>query len=663
MTEVPDQQLRDEWGNRASPTGLENISDRAYFNGTVPPYVEGYYILTSIGWVLLGGIAAGVTSIAQGNGITCTPNPIIALGIVSARYGDTATDVPLGSHTHTGLGGGAGLILPPTSMTDPGTLNAANTLIDDHVRDPTIHNIAALQEYMTPERPDAFHFIKNIAYPHDRRTETGFGSQRNYVYSQTYSNKYYLYTDADALISGPLVQLRIEHHDALIGTKTPLSRCVWDVMVNISDYLTNPIAQINPADMCLVIDDQDQLHLIFIADDNTHPATKGVYDAYIPIANHAALQVPPYADGVPPPPLITINVQAELVNTYHLSDCSHPSAAFSPNYGSIQGSVCIVWKQTDAAGTQLQTNSYDPAGVAGLRYTTLIPGGQIGISNPGLTVNFATIEFGVNNAYLLYDEGGGSKFATSPNTVLGVLTWNTMAAGISLDASITGVPSTMTDPVTMCIANYTTNNRDICFAVMRNGDGVQGEKILVIIFGNFLTSGIGAAYNCSIYDTYTAYSPHETNGRSFFQLGISHISWSNTGYAPVLFLLHYDKDGTDFGVNNLNTFSVLMTLMIPDLVAGIIPSTIPISPRAATYYDGVVNHAELSPKVHFAFYQYNRPWHHSTLRVYRYYPWMIFAKIEVGYEQTSQGGNLYPVLSLWSKDSPEYPYKDNVATY
>lgn len=676
-TTAPDRQLRNEWGNQSNLGALAaEIGDRAYADGLTMPWIEGFWGFTSIGWVFFGGPGGGVTSIAQGDGITCTPNPIIAAGIVSARYGNTATDVNTGNHTHSGAAN-MGVILPPTSMTDPGVLNPANTLVDDHLRDALIHNIPANQEVYTSERPDAFHFWNNLIDTHGYEVETGYESQRCMAYSATYHNIYYLFADDNILNAEPETQLclRIENHNATIGSKGARERVVWDVIIQLYDYLGAPIAQGMPKDMCITIDQQDVLHIIFTADDNINPGVKGVYDAYIPISSSAVLQAPQMASGSAPPAPMTQLVQAELVNTDHTANCVHPSAAYTNLYTLPLGTVSVVWSQSVGAVPTVYVNNYDPTVAAGTRYAGLIPGGQLALSNPGINADWPTIEAGAHNMYCMWleDDGAGGaelKFGTSPDIPLGYLTWNVLAAGLSVADFVAGCPANVVDPFSMVVATMTTYNLDIISLVVRNNGG-QGEKVFIVLYGNFLTTGLGAAYNCSLYDTYRTVSPRTASGapfgqRCFYQLGISHIQWATGQDAPVVMMLHTEKSGYYYSAGVQNTYATYLTLFVPDLTAGIIPATIPISPSAVIGDSGLAALiSQISPKVHYAYYSYNRDWQNQLTRPYRYYPFMVHGKMVLGTFSAKVGGGwiIEVISSLWMKDTPEYPYKNDVHTY
>jgi hypothetical protein len=674
-TTAPDRQLRNEWGIQSNLAALAaQVGDRAYADGLTMPWIEGFWGLTSLGWVFLGGAGGGITSVAQGDGITCTPNPIIAAGIVAVRYGNTATDVNTGNHTHSGAAG-MGNILPPTSVTDPGTLNPANVLLNDHLNDPLIHSVAALQPYSPPERPDAFHFWNNLIDTHGYEVETGYETQRCMAYSATYANTYYVFMDDNILNAETETQicLRIENHNTTLGSKGARERVVWDVILQMYDYLGDPITQGMAKDMCLVIDQQDVLHIYFTADNYRSRGFKGVFDCYIPISGFATLQAPQMASGSAPPAPMNIIAQAELVNTVDGGDCTHMSAAYTSRYTLPLGTVTVVWRQDVGQSSLIWANNYDPTGVAGLRYTTLIPGGQIGLSESGVDADWPSVEFGAMNAYCMWVEDNGAgvygwKFATSPNLAGGFLTWNVLASGLMVSDYIVGCPSDIEDPFSFVVSTY-NGNLDIISAVCRNNGG-QGEKVFVVIYGDFLTTGLGAAYNCSLYDTYRTNSPTVPTGvlgaRTFFQLGITHILFGPGEDAPVVQMLHTERDGYFYSGGNVSTYSTYLTLFVPDLVAGIIPATIPISPSAVVGDSGLsALIVQISPKVHYAYYCYNRQWQNETSQPYRYYPMMVHGKLVLGTFTAKVGGgwSVEVISSLWMKDTPEYPFKNDVHIY
>ena len=136
--------------------------------------------------------------------------------------------------------------------------------------------------------------------------------------------------------------------------------------------------------------------------------------------------------------------------------------------------------------------------------------------------------------------------------------------------------------------------------------------------------------------------------------------------APVVMMLHTERDGYYYDAGESDTYATYLTLFVPDLVLGIIPATIPISPSAVVGDNGSGSLiAQISPKVHYAYNNYNRQWQNQTSRPYRYYPMMVHGKMVLGTFSAVAGGGwrIEVVSSLWMKDTPEYPFKNNVNIY
>ena len=503
------------------------------------------------------------------------------------------------------------------------------------------------------EHPDAFHFFKTAGQaPEGSAPITGYPSQRCIAKSSdTYNNHYYLFHNSG--VGNKLILLRIEHLSTTPGMKTALDRCVWDVEVNINEaYMpgdtpgTWELVSIRPWDFCLVIDDNDILHIICIAE--AADGSDRVIDVVCDISAHSVLQEPSYATAVAPPEPMSITIIAETVTSL-LSDnenCQHVTAAFTAHSlaNPIGSTVIVGWEQSTApAPYGIYTNAYDPAQAPGSRY----PGVQALVD---ADASWPTIEVGGTYVYMTYVANSEPKFATSP---FDYTTWNILAPGTGINDLIANCPST-THPMSMCVARY-TDTIDVIYFVIEDDDAGQGEKFLVVLLEDFLVTSIGASYNISVYDTF---NPIES--QMYFQLGINKIAWSSGENAPTLFMLHGKRGlpiGSDYGPLEMH-----MTILSPDLTDGFIASDLPVSPAGASTSDQGSLEAICTPMIHYAYEAYNRPWDGNPDVYYNYYPIMVYATLSI-YSWDIGNSKFLHSISLWIKDIPEYPYIGVVMAY
>lgn len=572
----------------------------------------------------------------------------------AANVAGAGTEVPRSDHAHQGVHSiaeqGAAQLFGDVTVSE-----GANVTLTQFGNDIQIAAAGGGVSGSGVEKPDDFHYFKFAGSQlSGYRPVTGMASQRCIARSETYGNTYYLFTDEYRVAVPMQFLLRIEHLTTTPGSKTALDRCVWDVEIEITgDYVGTAFSALHYGDCCLVIDDTDTLHIIF-AGDIQGEGFSGIFDAYLSIAANSELQEPIYAGPAAPPAPMNITTAAERVSIDALGvyDCTHPAAAFTPmsQIGIVGSSVWVTWRQTADLAGEIHINGYDPSAVLGSRYAVLP---AVRISPPGLACDYPSIEMGLNGAYVVYTDiiGSGVYFATSP--LFDILTW--LVSGVPLSAVIAGAPDT-DDPMSMCVANC--GSHDYIYILIRNTSG-QGEKYMVVIADDYLTTGVGASYQVSVYDSSNPLDAFEDSlkNRDFFQLGISKISWAAGENAPVLFVMHYmNMVGLVYNEETCMAYDVFMTIIVPDETDGFIASCIPIRPAAASLAGQDPDDAipTMEPKVHFAFYEYNRVWDGDVGVEYIYYPLMVFGKNELAVAYSV--GVILLQIVLYMKDVPEYPY-------
>jgi len=589
---------------------------------------------------------------AGGSQADVTPDWALVGDISSVGTADAAgvaTTVPRGDHAHQGVHSireqGQAQLYGDVILAE-----GANITLAQVGQTITISASGSLAAAPT-ERPDKFHFFKTGGRaPEGDAPQTGYPSQRCMARSDTYNNTYYLFRNVDLLDNQFII--RVEHLSTTPGVNTALDRCVWDVEITIPDANNHgetpgtwTVDSLPNFDFCMVIDDLDNLHIITIGEELA-TARQMTIDAIVDIGSNAELQVPSYATAAAPPEPMAISVTAETVTSDQTAGttCSECSAAFTANSvaNPVGSTVIVAWIQSTAplAFDNLYSNAYDPAAAIGGMY----PGVNVQVDGSGEeSVNWPTVEVGSNYVYIMYIIGSSPKFAQS---AFDYTAWSIMAPGVGVSDVVANCPTT-TNPMSMCVATFGGTTDVIYFVIEDNAVG-QGEKFLVVLLEDFLTTGTGASYNISIYDTFNANEPEK-----YFQLGINKIAWDSEDCAPTLFMLH-GKNGLG-ETRGVGPIEIHMTIISPDLVSGFIASDLPISPSGGSRISGVNLDAICMPKVHFAYEEYNRVWDGDASVDYTYYPLMVYATLSI-YSWDTDSSQFTNVVSLWIKDIPEYPY-------
>ncbi len=629
-------------------------------------------IYTGLIWIPFGGGAAGVNvedddvavltpalTINFGPGIDAvdaggaqadvTPEWALVAAITQVAVANAAgvdTTVARGGHAHQGVHSirevGQAMLYGDVLLSE-----GANITLAQVGQTITISATGSLAAAPT-ERPDKFHFFKTGGTALEGSDPlTGFPSQRAMARSSTYNNTYYLFKNNDMLPNQ--VMLRIEHLSTVPGVNTVLDRCVWDVEITIPfAFDRDPpgsitIDRIANDDYCLVMDDNDILHVIVIGDEDATSRSL-VLDALLDIPANTELQVPTYATVAAPPEPMAITQWAEIVTSTVTpgTDCSHVSAAFTANgIANPVGSTIIVgWDQNTAplAFNGVYTNAYDPVGAVGLRY----PGLQVLVAGSEFGAFFPTIEVGDNNVYMMYIDIGKPVFALS---TFDYTAWSTMAPGVGVSDVVVNCPETV-NPMSMCIATF-DGTVDVIYFVIEDTDG-QDEKYLVVLLEDFLTTGTGASYNISVYDTFNTNEPIK-----YFQIGLNKIAWTSEDCAPTVFMLH-GKNGL-LETRDVGPVEIHLTIISPDLTEGFIAADLPVSPSGGSRISAVTLDTMCRPKVHYAYEEYNRVWDGDAGVDYRYYPIMVYCTLSI-YSWDTDSSQFTNVASLWIKDIPEYPY-------
>lgn len=491
------------------------------------------------------------------------------------------------------------------------------------------------------ERSDEYHHMHLLM--ENNMICNGFPSQRRIV-TDSYGRKITLWADSTGVL-----YLTVEINPDNVTVK---QRDVTIYKLAFVSYDTEPTPIAASTDACMTIQPDNTIHIFFTSLSGENPVD--LYDAYFPTL------LIPYEPDAPSTGQQTLTLPAEKVN--QLSDvenpCSHPSAAASEKRVNGGYTVVVAYTQVDTT-SRIMVQDYDPAAVPGSRYTT-VP--AVLLSDSKVNADFATVECSYADvdattwmnhvSYVMATLAGPWRLFYSREILAGWagvllpvdsgfyhINANDSNDDLSAPTMVINIDPTA-GPVVSVVIQDMTNDSSLLFAFHFTPDIVSGVPVI------FLDEALDVFDDTRPANGYVMVLGEDHVYIRAYQLGISNISDNE----PIRYLYKYMGKSDRTGVTIIDFVLMYRQGYVQNLSAYFEPwVNVPLRNN--------VGETQFVPKVHFAFFAYNREWRSAMEEPY--YPYNVAALANLAILPAGIDPPVPPTpvftYSMIAKSIPAYP--------